>query len=304
VGPPARFATVPGENTTITGLAFDTVGSFQNELLALTHSGDVFRIDPFASVEYVGTFGPGASGPTVAASSFGAHAGRLLVAFPKLSEVRAIDPAGNVSVVLQWSGVSSVRSLPAVPRAFGATGGALFVATSTGAVYRYPLADVASRGGQLLLSSMHRSGSGIAVAEPGGYRTLPFSRSMGPEIGASFVRRPVVTPITIEILPGAASKVLVSTSTVPVPVALFATAWFSPASLVGGEVSLAGASPATKIRTTGDSYRDLNGDGRFDLVVQFRPSDMQLPLGDATLMLDGLSLEEERVRGTEHVIVQ
>lgn len=297
------LASLPAEDGDITGLAFDPTGGFGYRLLVLARTGAVHQVDAAGRVTRVGAVGPGASGPSVASARFGRFAGQLLVAFPAASEVRALDSAGNVSFVLRWPGVVGAFAVPDAPCAFGATGGALFVATENAQVYRYPLADLAPRGGAVLLTSIYRSGSGIATAVAGICTTRAFGRSMGRERAAGFVRRPAVLPVRIEIMPGVANKVILLGSTSLIPVGLLASTGFVPASLNGGEVTFAGAYPVTRGRARLGTYADLNGDGQLDILLQFRAAEMQLAQGSATLVFEGTAIEGDRVRGSGRVLV-
>ena len=299
----ALLATLPEPEAEIIGLSFDLAGQFGFDLVALARSGGVYRVDGSGRTLRVGSLGPGGSGPSVAGPEFGVFSGQLLVAFPGASELRAIDAGGTVRTVLLWSGVSGAYALPEAPRAFGSSGGGFFVATGAGQLYQFPLADIDARGGQVILTSIHRSGSGLVIPELSGYRTFPFSRSMGPEVAAAPVRRPVVMPITIEIMPGQNPKVLVLGTMDWVTVGVFASTGFTPSSLHGGEVRFAGAAPFSKSGVNIGTSTDLNGDGRLDLLVRFRTADMQLPLGDAQLTFEGAALTGDQVRGSGHLLV-
>jgi len=297
-----RFASLPADCGGVTGLVFDTAGTFHFDLLVLTDSGWVYRVDGRGNVVPVASVGAGASGPSLAPQQFDRFAGELLLAFPAESEVRALDASGAMTSVLRWSGVSGTCVVPDDPRAYGGTEATLFVATDGGPAYKYPLADVAGRAGAVLLTSNHRSGSGLVIPEPGGFRIRPFSRSMGAERAATFVRRPAITRVSIDILPGFPIKWIQLGTTSLVPVGLFASTGFTPSILDGGDVTFAGARPVSRRSSLG-TFTDLDGDGRMDLLLQFRVADMQLPVGDATLTLDGTALAGDHVRGSGRVVV-
>jgi hypothetical protein len=297
------LASIPGGGGDIAGLTFDTVGAFHYDLLALTTLGVVYRIDAEGRIFHIGDVGPGGHGPSVAPSSFGHLAGQLLVAFPAVHDVRALDATGNVSLALRWSGVSGAWTVPDSPRGFFDTGSTLFLATEAGQIYRYPLKDLAARAGSVLLTSALCSGSGLASSRSDVLSTLAFSRFMGGEVAAAFVRRPAVTLVTLELQPGVTPKTIVYGSTTLLPVAIFAGPGFSPRVLEGGEVRFAGANAVETPRQQLGTYQDVNGDGKLDLVVQFRPSEMQLQAGDATLMLEATALAGDQVRGSVNVRV-
>lgn len=295
---------LPQEDGAIAGLCFDTAGGFSYELLLLATSGAVHRVDPSGRARRVGTFGtPGGRGPGIAPARFTAFGGRLLVAFPEQSEVRSMTPGGDVGTAFQWSGVSGVCVLPDDPRAYGSTGNALFVGTANDGVFGYPHADLAGRGGQIVLTSMHRSGSGILIPEGGGYTWRAFSRWMGAEVVAACARRPAVTHIALDIEPASTNNSIPYGSAALLPVALLSSIGFLPSVVQGGDIVLAGARPVTRGRTWLSNASDLNGDGVLDLILHFRPSEMLLDARTTTLVLEGTTLAGERLRGTDRVLV-
>jgi hypothetical protein len=297
------LAALPAGNGDIAGVTFDTVGAFHNDLLALTTLGAVYRVDVDGHTYRIGDVGPGGRGPSIAPSSFGHLAGQLLVAFPATHDVRALDATGNVSLAVRWSGVSGAWAVPDSPRGYCDTGSTLFLATATGQIYRYPLKDLTARAGSVLLTSALCSGSGLSSSRSDVITTLAFSRYMGGEVAAAFVRRPAVTVVNLEIQPGVTPKTIIYGSTALLPVAIFASPGFAPRVLEGGDVWLAGASVVETPRHQIGTYQDVNGDGRLDLVVQFRPSEMQLQEGDATLVLEATALVGDQVRGSANVRV-
>ena len=297
------LASVPADAGNILSLAFDSVGSFGYDLVVLTHSGAVYRIDVQGRLLRVGSFGEGARSAQVASARFGRCAGQLVAAFPAASDVRAMDAGGSVTLVTRWSGAAGAWFVPDDPRGFAATGSTLFLATDEGALYRYPLQDLSLHGGELLVTTIHRSGSGLVAPEASGYRARPFSRFMGVEVAAGFVRRPAVARIAIDILPGNAANALVLNAATTIPVALLSSTGFTPAILDGGDLMLAGAHAVPNSRGRLATYSDVNRDGVLDLLAQFRVADMALEPGDWTLRLDGTALAGDRVRGADRILV-
>lgn len=295
---------LPAGNGDIAGLCFDTVGGFGYELVLLTTQGSVYRVDPSGRERLVGTFGAtGGRGPGIASARFTGFGGRLLVAYSQDSEVRSMTPGGEVAVAFQWSGVSSVCSIPDDPRAYGSTGQALFVGTEDGGVYGYPFSDLAGRGGQIVLTSVHRSGSGILIPEGGGYTWRAFSRWMGAEVVAGCARRPAVTHIALDIEPASANNTIPFGSSALLPVALLSSIGFLPSVVQGGDFTLAGARPVARGTAWLSTSSDVNGDGVLDLILNFRPSEMLLDPRATSLVLEGTTLAGERVRGTDRVLV-
>jgi hypothetical protein len=289
----------------ILDFCFDTVGALGFDLVALTTTGALFRIDAGGRVHRIGDAGPGASGIAVAPARFTAVAGRILVAFPALSEVRALDNSGSWSLVTRWSGVSGLCAIPDEPRAFGGSGGALFLATASGDVHRFAAADLAGRGGQVILTSGHSSGSGLIVPAGSGFSVRPFSRFVGAEVELAAVHRPDVQRVTVDVWPGISPDVqsLVIGSTAMVPVVVLSAIGFDAASLEGGDLMLAGAAPVPMSRRSVGALFDVNADGALDLVLLFRAADMQLAPGACAIQLDGTAIAGDRVRGSDRVLV-
>lgn len=297
------LVTLPGADGAITGVCFDTVGNFGYNLVVLTSSGAAYRIDEQSHAQWIGTFGAGASGPSVAPPGFGRFAGHLLAAFPADSDVRAMAPDGTVSPVVRWSGVNGTFVVPDSPRAFASTASTLFLATDAGNVYRYPLRDLESRGGQVVLTTRYRSGSGLITPEGSELRTRPFSRFMGVESAAGFVRRPAVWNIAIDVQPGVSPNVITLDPMALVPVAVLSSTGFLPAILDGGALTFAGAHPVFDARGRMGSYSDVNHDGVLDFVVKFRAADLAITSGELTLQLDGTALAGDCVRGSDRAVV-
>jgi len=297
------IATIPVDAGPITGLCFDTAGEFAHELVVLTGGGPVYSVDASDRMRFLGDIGAGGRGPNVAPAGFPGFGARLLVAFPDVSEVRSLRPGGEVVVELGWSGVSGVVTVPEDPRAFGGSGAALFVATEDGSVLRHAQHGLAGRGGQIVLTSRLRSGSGILVPEGAGYTWRAFSSFWGAECAAAFACRPVVTSIRLDIVPGTEDNTITIGSTATIPVGILSSTGFSPTTVEGADLTFAGARPVQRGRATLGTYSDLNGDGVLDLVLRFRPSEMQLQQGAMRLLLEGTTLAGERVRGSDAALV-
>jgi hypothetical protein len=271
---------------------------FAHELLVITTSGAAYRIDAAGRSAWIGDVGPGGRGPAVAPASFPGFGGQLLVAFPAHSEVRSLRADGVVDVAVCWSGVSGVAVIPEDPRAFGASGAALFVATEDGTVFRHAQRELAGRGGQIVLTSAMRSGSGILIPEGSSHTWRAFSSFWGAECAAAFACRPVVTTVHMDIVPGVDDNTIMIGSPTTIPVGILSSVGFSPASVEGADLTFAGAHPVQQRGRLG-TYSDLNGDGVLDLVLRFCPAEMQLEQGAVRLVLEGTTLAGERVRGSD-----
>ena len=97
-GPFTLFTTILCSETDHTGITFDHVGTFGNDMIVTCKEGDVFKIDNLPGGPHVTFLAHAASaggeieGPAVAPSpSFGTYGGQILVADEGNSEINAID---------------------------------------------------------------------------------------------------------------------------------------------------------------------------------------------------------------------
>ena len=121
-GAVSHFTTVDGVST-LTGIAFDTVGDFGHRLLVIGPSGThttVFAIDCTGTVTTIGTVATALEGGiAVAPRTFGAHAGQLIAANETDGTVYAVSASGALSPVAASAvpaggdiGVESVGFVP------------------------------------------------------------------------------------------------------------------------------------------------------------------------------------------------
>src|SRR6266478_4789658 len=77
----AFFAQITCSETDHTGITFDKVGTFGNDMIVTCKDGGVFRIDGIGAVTQIATgVGAEAEGPVVAPVAFGTFGGQILVA--------------------------------------------------------------------------------------------------------------------------------------------------------------------------------------------------------------------------------
>jgi hypothetical protein len=109
-GPFTLFTTIPCSETDHTGITFDKVGTFGNDMIVTCKSGDVFKIDNLpvppnpphiTFLAHAASPGGEIEGPAVAPSpGFGPFSGQILVADEGNSEINAIKndgPPGTVT---------------------------------------------------------------------------------------------------------------------------------------------------------------------------------------------------------------
>jgi hypothetical protein len=179
-GHSTRFTTLRGVDT-LGGIAQDTTGRFGNRLLVTgTHNGNqttVFAIDCQGSSTTLTESAPQVEGGiAVAPPSFGQFAGALIAPDENSGQIWAIDPSGNVSLVivpnLPTGGDTGVESEGFVPAGFS-NGGFAYLADrgtpnnpfpGTDSILRLPAATLTSAGvqeGDLLVAA---EGNGTTVA--------------------------------------------------------------------------------------------------------------------------------------------
>ncbi len=283
-------ATLPAASGDIAGLCFDTQGDFAHELVVLGSAGPVARLGAGFAHTAVGNVGSGGRGPSIQGTPDGA---RFIVAFPEAGDVRALAPNGAVTTLGGWSGVSAALAFPREPRTFARSGAALFVATADGTLLQFALSDVGPHVGSLLFTSLHASGSGLATPIGTHLELDPWSRFHGPEVAAAFVQRPAVLQVDADVDPDDAGGPLTRGSTDPVPVALLSAPWFVPNTIDAASVRCAGAAAVPSGKNGFGTFVDVNGDGVLDLLLAFRPADMDLELSTTHVGIDGTTFLED-----------
>jgi hypothetical protein len=299
------LSALPPEDGEITGLCFDTVGRFAFAPLVVAESGHVYRVDPNGNMQDIGDVGPGGVGPSVASSDFGTLAGHLIVAFPISGDVVALSPTGDVRRFTGWSGVTGAFAVPEIPLSLGDSDAALFVALRTGEsgrIVQFSRDQVARHAGALLLTSQYASGSGLVSAENGNFPLHAWGRFLGAEVTATFVQRVAVTPVELDILPGAPDTLVWGDSD-PVPVALLSSPQIDARVIDAGSALLAGAPAVPSGKSGLGQLLDVNGDAVLDLLLAFRPADMQLVPGQQILNLEATTFGSDQLRGSAVVLV-
>jgi Tol biopolymer transport system component len=113
-----------------TGITFDTVGTFQNQMILTDRTGPVWAVDSCDSshAHEIGDVGQQIEGPLVAPLSFVPYGGQLLLGNEFLNNVYAMDSSGNVSTVITAESPEGLVLIPPAVCNMGTSGGAYFVA--------------------------------------------------------------------------------------------------------------------------------------------------------------------------------
>lgn len=112
---------VSGLAGSVRGIAFDAIGTFANDMLITTDSGNVYRVNSAGSAGLLASVGEDTEGLDVAplGNGFGAFDGQLIVASEGSGTLRAISAGG---VVTPFAAVASAEELSFVPLNLGASG--------------------------------------------------------------------------------------------------------------------------------------------------------------------------------------
>lgn len=112
---------VSGLAGSVRGITFDAVGTFANDMLITTDSGNIYRVGSAGSASLLASVGEDTEGLDVAplGNGFGAFDGQLIVASEGSGTLRAISVGG---VVTPFATVASAEELSFVPLNLGASG--------------------------------------------------------------------------------------------------------------------------------------------------------------------------------------
>ena len=118
------------------------------------------------------------------------------------------------------------------------------------------------------------------------------------------VNPPSITEVDIDIRPGSEPNSINLGSNGVVPVAILTTRSFDAANVDPSSLTLAGSVAREKGRSGNfGSLEDVDGDGDFDLVVQFPTADLDLKVEDTHATLEGQRYDGTRIRGADSVKV-
>ena len=106
-------------------------------------------------------------------------------------------------------------------------------------------------------------------------------------------------PVTIDILPGEARNLIDTEAGGTVPVAVLGSPAFDPRTIDPLSLRLMGAPVVKNGEGIAHELRDVNGDGREDLVVWFASREIRLGDGDATARLEGATLDGSPIEGRD-----
>lgn len=187
------FATLPSGVTTHSGITFDRVGTFGNDMIVTTPTGNVFRVNSAAAVTQVASVNTVIEGPAVVPATLGPHGGEIWVAGEGTGTVYSISASGTVSVITSSiPGAENVRVIPEAPAQLGSSGGAYFAADYPVRIIKFPASDFTGLGGNVVVGQEDDlTGNGVQMISfaGGAYQVSPFQENafQGGAEGAAFV---------------------------------------------------------------------------------------------------------------------
>ena len=121
------------------------------------------------------------------------------------------------------------------------------------------------------------------------------------DVNEAFV---VFVPVAIDIKPGDPNNTINLNSRATIQVAILSSADFDALTVDPASVTLANARAVTNNRGTPVTVlRDVDRDGRLDLVVHFRIEELQLSPSDTEAVLRGATFSGQRIRGADSIRV-
>jgi len=155
-------AFVSGLSASVRHLHFDTVGTFNHNLLATTLDGHVYQIDSSGSATVLASIGEDAWGMDIVpiGAGFGPFDGQLIVMAESSGLMRAIDATGRMSVVNGSHPVSGAPSISFVPLNMGTSGSSvegLYVADWMINVLKADIGQFAAFKGDAIISNQYNS---------------------------------------------------------------------------------------------------------------------------------------------------
>jgi hypothetical protein len=185
------FATIPSGASTHSGITFDRVGTFANDMILTDITGNVFRVNSAGAVTQVASVNAVIEGPAVVPAALGPHGGEVWVAAESAGTVYSISAGGTVSVIASGiPGAENVRVIPAEPPQLGSSGGAYFAADYPVRIIKFPASDFTGLGGNVLIGQESPGGGIQMISFTGGAYTVSTFQAnafQGDAEGAAFV---------------------------------------------------------------------------------------------------------------------
>lgn len=289
-GAVSLFTTIAACGSSHTGITFDRIGSFDYKMLVTCVGGKVWKVSADGTAVLVadvaaalGLASVHIENPDVAPLGFSPYGGHVFVAAEVLGKVLAISPAGVVKTVASWPGAEGVRFIPDQKCDVGSSGGAFFTAIKTktgpGTIVKFPLSAFTGKSGRALVMSGTSAGIGL-LTPTGGATIVPtlFHASIGNHEGSTFTDCTVPLLLKIIVKPGSVPHTINPKSEGTVPVAVLSSPIFNALTqTVVSSIRFGFTGTENSIKFCNTSGKDVNGDGRLDLICHGETKRLGIP---------------------------
>lgn len=203
------FVTLPNSADQVRGIFFDAVGTFGNEMIITTTTGNIYTVTSAGVATLLASVHEDTEGADVApiGANFGLFDGQLIVASEGSGTIRAISNTGLVTVVTH---VTSAEELTFVPINLGASGNPVegfYGANYTPNVQKGDVSQFTSFLGDVIVTGestgiinrIHFNGSSFVVTNEGSFPNQPED---GIFVTAAIVNAgsPIPEPATLAVL--------------------------------------------------------------------------------------------------------
>jgi Tol biopolymer transport system component len=159
-----------------TGITFDTVGTFDFQMILTDRRGPVWGLDQCAqpAATSLGDIGAQAEGPLVAPLSFGVFGGQILVGNEFQDKVFALSNTGVVSTAATTESPEGLITIPQTACNMGSSGGAYFIAMKDQQqIWKMDASNFAGMGDDIMapaeltteLNKLHWDGGAVQVSQ-------------------------------------------------------------------------------------------------------------------------------------------
>jgi hypothetical protein len=168
-GSATLFTTVTDCTDDESGITFDQVGTFGNNMIVTCQGGKVEKVLSNGTVGLIADTAAFTRGPAVAPTTFGTYAGQILVADNDNSWVTAIDNVGTITTeIVDWAGPEQLSVIPNPILPF------YIAVVDLDKIYKFPSTDFTGLEGDVLVTSEIGIGTGRIHWNGGGYDILAF----------------------------------------------------------------------------------------------------------------------------------
>lgn len=178
------FVTIPDLPNSNNLIAFDTVGTFDYDMIiAGGKRGKIYRVTSTGSYSVVADLDPlviDLQEPAVAPPSFAPYGGQLLVPTKYGDTVYAVTASGDISTVATYDSAGQVIFIPRTVCSFGSSGGAWFVAMQDqGEILKFPASDFTGLSNNALVTGEITTTVGLMSSSGGVVTISPFADPLG-----------------------------------------------------------------------------------------------------------------------------